>query len=227
LSKKAVRKKAKSSEFSDKRMDEVNLSYLLFQSQDLEMFDEREIEKIRGDIEQKFSDALRVINEETLQLSEFLIEDKKLAKELCRLIRPVLERLDLSFVIPAEAIPIFKKTDRIILNETGHLIFVYEKTKVSSKPLEEYSPKIVLAVFLIIIPELGRSMRSYRKTISMRINFFERMYRELESINRAFATSKENAEESSEEHIEENENKKPFFSKREAAHSNKQTEVGP
>jgi len=207
-------------------MDEVNLSYLLFQSQDLEMLDEREIEKIRGDIEQKFSESLRVINEETLQLSEFLIEDKKLAQELCRLIRPVLKRLDLSFVIPPEAIPIFKKTDQIILNETGHL-FVYEKTKVSSKPLEEYPPEIVLAVFLIIIPELGRSMRSYRKTINIRINFFERMYRELESINRAFATSKENAGVSSGERMEENGIKKSLFEKRETAHSNKQTEVGP
>jgi len=215
LSKKIVRKKAKSSEFSDKRMDEVNLSYLLFQSQNLEMLDETEIEKIRGEIDQKFSEAMRVINEETLQLSEFLIEDKKLAKELCRLIRPILKRLDLSFIIQPEAIPIFKETERIILNEAGHLIFVYEKTKVSSKPLEEYSPEIVLIVFLNIIPELGRSMRSYRKTISMRINFFGKIYRELENINRAFATSKENDEGSPEEHMEE------------TAYSNKQTEIGP
>lgn len=198
MSKKIVRKKAKSSDFSDDRTNEVNLPYLLFQRQDLEMFDEEEIERIRGEIEQKFSDSLRIINEETVHLSEFLIEDKKLAKELCRLIRTVLKRLDLSFVIPPDAIPIFKKTDKIILNETGHLVFVYEKTKVSSKPLEEYSPEIVLAVFLNIIPELGRSMRIYRQTISLRINFFERMYRELESINRAFATSKENAGEESE-----------------------------
>ena len=212
MSKKIVRKKAKSSEFSDKRMDEVNLSYLLFQSQNLEMLDETEIEKIRGEIDQKFSEAMRVINEETLQLSEFLIEDKKLAKELCRLIRPILKRLDLSFIISPEAIPIFKETERIILNEAGHLIFVYEKTKVSSKPLEEYQPEIVLIVFLNIIPELGRSMRSYRKTISMRINFFGKIYRELENINRAFATSKEDA---GEEHMEE------------TAYSNKQTEIGP
>lgn len=203
MEKKIVRKKAKSSDFSDERMNEVNLSYLLFQSQDLEMLDERKIEKIRGVIEQKFSDALKVINEETLQLSEFLVEDKKLAQELCRLVQPILKRLDLSFVIPPDAIPIFKKTDRIILNEAGHLIFVYEKTKVSSKPLEEYSPEIVLAVFLNIIPELGRSMRSYRKKIGMRINFFERMYRELENINRAFTTSKGNAGGSPEEHMEE------------------------
>jgi hypothetical protein len=177
------------------------------------MLSEREIEKIRGEVEQKFSEALKVINEETLQLSEFLIEDKKLARELCRLIRPVLKRLDLSFVIPPEAIPIFKKTDRIILNEAGHLIFVHEKTKVSSKPLEEYPPEIVLTVFLIIIPELGRSMRSYRKTIGMRISFFEKMYRELENVNRAFETSKESEGESLEEH-------------REKARLNEQTEAG-
>ncbi len=186
-------KKAKPSEFSDERMNEVNLSYLLFQSQDLEMLDEKDVEKIRGKLEQRFSNAIRMINEETLQLSEFLIEEKKLAQELCRLIRPILKRLNLSFVIPPEAIPIFKKTDRIILNEAGHLIFVYEKTKVSSKPLEEYPPEIVLTVFLNIIPELGKTMQSYRKKIGMRINFFEKMYRELENINRAFATPKENA----------------------------------
>lgn len=213
MEKKIVRKKAKSSEFLDERRNEVNLSYFLFQSQNLGMLSEREIEKIRGEVEQKFSEALKVINEETLQLSEFLIEDKKLARELCRLIRPVLKRLDLSFVIPPEAIPIFKKTDRIILNEAGHLIFVHEKTKVSSKPLEEYPPEIVLTVFLIIIPELGRSMRSYRKTIGMRISFFEKMYRELENVNRAFETSKESEGESLEEH-------------REKARLNEQTEAG-
>ena len=91
MSKKIVRKKAKSHDFSDDRTNEVNLPYLLFQRQDLEIFDEEEIERIRGEIEQKFSDSLRIINEETVQLSEFLVQDKKLAKELCRLIQPVLK----------------------------------------------------------------------------------------------------------------------------------------
>jgi len=212
LGKKKGVKEAKKGEFPKERMDYEHFYPFLFDSQSLETVDEKEVEKTRVEIEEIFLDSLKAINEDTLQLSEFLIEDKKLAQELCRLLRQVLKYLDLSFVIPTRAIPLFKKTEQIILNEEGHLIFVYEKNKISSKALEEYSPEIILIVLLNIIPKLGKLLRLYRKRVGMRVNFFEKIYRELENVSRVFVTSNQRLEASLRERVEEDGVKKTLFS---------------
>ena len=212
MGKKKGVKEAKKGEFPKERMDYEHFYPFLFDSQSLETVDEKEVEKTRVEIEEIFLDSLKAINEDTLQLSEFLIEDKKLAQELCRLLRQVLKYLDLSFVIPTRAIPLFKKTEQIILNEEGHLIFVYEKNKISSKALEEYSPEIILIVLLNIIPKLGKLLRLYRKRVGMRVNFFEKIYRELENVSRVFVTSNQRLEASLRERVEEDGVKKTLFS---------------
>ena len=212
MGKKRGKKEAKKDEVSKERRDYEQFHPFLFGNRSLETLDEKEVEKAKVEIEEKFLDSLKVINEEILQLSEFLIEDKKLAQELCRLLRQVLKHLNLSFVIPSRAIPIFKKIDQIILNEEGHLIFVYEKSKVDSKALEEYPPEVILAVFLNIIPKLGKLLRLYRKRVGMRVNFFEKIYRELENVSRVFVTSNQRLEASLRERVEEDGVKKTLFS---------------
>jgi len=213
LGKKRGEKEAKEGDFSKEGTDYENFYSFLFGDQSSETLDEKMVEKAKVEIEGKFLDSLKVINEEILQLSEFLIEDKKLAQELCKLIKQVLKHLNLSFVIPARAIPLFKETEQIILNEEGHLIFVHEKNKVSSKALEEYPPEIILIVFLDIIPKLGRLLKLYRKKVGMRVNFFEKIYRELENVNRTFVTSNQRPDEGLEESVEADGVKKVLFSK--------------
>jgi len=213
LGKKRGEKEAKEGDFSEEGTDYENFYSFLFGDQSSETLDEKMVEKAKVEIEGKFLDSLKVINEEILQLSEFLIEDKKLAQELCKLIKQVLKHLNLSFVIPARAIPLFKETEQIILNEEGHLIFVHEKNKVSSRALEEYPPEIILIVFLDIIPKLGRLLKLYRKKVGMRVNFFEKIYRELENVNRTFVTSNQRPDESLEESVEVDGVKKVLFSK--------------
>ncbi|MBE0512586.1 hypothetical protein IBX38_06015 [Candidatus Bathyarchaeota archaeon] len=150
-----------------------------------------EIEKTRTEIEQKFFDFLKVINRETLQLSEFLVEENKLSHELCKLLKNILKRLNASFNIPPEAIPELKETKEIILNAEGHLIIISDKGEVDSKVLEDYPPDVILMVFCSVIPKLGRLVELYRKKISLRVNFFEKTYRELDNLYRAFATSEQ------------------------------------
>ena len=123
MGEKGGKTKAKKGEFSKERREHEHFHPFLFDNRSLEMLDEKEVEEAKVEIEEKFLDSLKVINEEALQLSEFLIEDKKLAKELCRLIKPILKHLNISFPIPSRAIPIPEKSDQIILNEDGHLIF--------------------------------------------------------------------------------------------------------
>ena len=225
MGKKGGKTEAKNGDFSKERMDYEHFHSFLLGNKSLEMLDEKEVEKAKVEIEEKFLDSLKVINEEALQLSEFLIEDKKLAQELCRILRQVLKHLNLSFVIPSRAIPISKEIDQIILNEEGHLIFIYEKNKVDSKALEEYPPEIIFFVFLNVIPKLGKLLRLYRKRVGMRVNFFEKIYRELESVSRVFVTSNQRPEVSLRERVEEDGIKKTLFSSS-GNHKRKQASSG-
>ncbi|MGQ9545295.1 MAG: hypothetical protein ACUVQX_05865, partial [Candidatus Bathycorpusculaceae bacterium] len=144
-----------------------------------EILDEKEIEKAKVEIEQKLQEFLKSISEETLQLSEFLIEEKTLINELCISLKQILKKLNISFNIPPQGIPLKKKVKKVILNEEGHLILVHEKGEVNSAFLAEYPPEIVMAVLWVIIPELAKVIMLYRKKISTRINFFGKLKKEL------------------------------------------------
>jgi len=166
-----------------------------------EILDEKEIEKSKVEIEQKLQELLKTINEETLQLSEFLIEESKLMNELCTSLKQILKKLNVSFNIPPRDIPLRKKVKKVILNEEGHLILVYEKGEVNSALLAEYPPEIVMAVLLVVIPELAKVIMLYRKKISTRVNFFGRIKKELKSIVNAIVGGTEKTSTSSEEQI--------------------------
>jgi hypothetical protein len=147
-----------------------------------------EIEKKRAELEQKLFDFLKVINEGTIRLNESLIEETKLSYEICRILRQILKRLKFSFTIPSEALPWLRKTRQIILNEEGLLIMVYENGDVNSKLLEDYPPSILLTVLEYVIPKLGKLVELYGEKISVRVNFFKRIYQELDNLQRAFET---------------------------------------
>jgi len=174
-------------EHSVASMEEVYLSYPhQLQSEETD----ENFEKTKAEIEQRFNELLTTISEETIQLSEFLIEEKRLIQELCMFLRHILRRLNMTFNIPLKAIPEMQaKAKKIELNKEGHLIIMYEKDKVSSKVLEDYPPEIVLAVIWNVIPELEKSIKAYRKKISERVSIFERIKKELKNIQQVFSSS--------------------------------------
>ncbi|MEM2971991.1 MAG: hypothetical protein QW270_06165 [Candidatus Bathyarchaeia archaeon] len=156
-----------------------------------ETLDEKEIEKSKAEIEQKLQELLKGISEETLQLSEFLMEEKNLVNELCISLKQLLKKLNISFNIPPQNIPFRKKVKKVILNEEGHLILVYEKGEVNSAFLAEYPPEIVMAVLWVIMPELAKAIMLYRKKISTRVNFFGKLKKEFKSVVKAIVGGKE------------------------------------
>jgi hypothetical protein len=156
-----------------------------------ETLDEKEIEKSKVEIEQKLQELLRSINEETLQLSEFLLEENKIMNDLCMSLKLILKRLNVSFNIPPQDIRLRKRVKKVILNEEGHLILVYEKGDVHSAFLAEYPPEIVMAVLLIVMPEMAKVIMLYRKKISTRVNFFERIKKELKGAVKAIIGGRE------------------------------------
>jgi len=162
-----------------------------------EILDEEEIEKSKVEIEQKLQELLKSINEETLQLSEFLMEENNLMNELCTSLKYILKKLNVSFNIPPQDMPLRKKIKKVILNEEGHLILVHEKGEVSSAFLAEYPPEIVMAVLWTAMPELAKVITLYRKKISTRVNFFGKLRKELKSIVKAIVGTKEDSQGSS------------------------------
>jgi hypothetical protein len=166
-----------------------------------EVLDEKEIEKSKVELEQKLQELLKSISEETLQLSEFLIEESKLANELCVSLKQILKKLNISFNIPPQDVPLRKKIKKVILNEEGHLILVHEKGEVNSAFLAEYPPEIVMAVLWIIMPELAKVVMLYRKKISTRVNFFGKVKKELKSVVKAIAGKEDTADGESEEPV--------------------------
>ena len=147
-------------------------------------------EKNKADIEKRFNQLLNTISEETIQLSEFLLEEKNLVRELCVLLRNVLKRLNMTFDIPLKAVPQMQpQAKRIMLNSEGHLIAMYDKDMVDSRVLEEYPPEIVLAVIWIVIPQLEKSMKAYRKRIGDRVGIFEMIRKQLKNIDKVFSSS--------------------------------------
>jgi len=144
-----------------------------------------------GEMEQKFDDLLRVVKEETLQLSEFLIEEKRLVQELCLLLKLTLRQLNASFHLSPKMISFPEKVNHVILNEEGHLILIDEKGGVNSKALEDYSPEIILNVLWVVLPELSETIVNYRKRISFRVNVFEKISHEFRNLNKMFTRTRE------------------------------------
>lgn len=143
----------------------------------------------------QMQESLRIINEETLQLREFLLQERICIRELCVLLKQVLKQLNMSFNLPANVFPQTKKPQRIILNDEAHLIFVNNKNEVKSKALEDYPPQVILNVASFIIPELSRSLTSYRKKISSRIGLFDMINHELRNLRNILANRPKKLEE--------------------------------
>jgi len=150
-----------------------------------------ETERNLSEMEQKFEELLKVIREETLQLSEFLIEEKRLIHEVYVLLKLTLRQLNASFRISAKMIPLSERSKHAVLNEEGHLILINDKGEVSSKALEDYPPEVTLNVLWVVLPELSEMIVSYRKRISFRVNVFEKISREFKNLHKIFLRRQE------------------------------------
>jgi hypothetical protein len=142
----------------------------------------------------KMEESLKILSEETLQLSEFLWQEEKLTKELCVLLKLVLRQLGVSFNLPSNFLPHSGDLRRTTLNDEAHLILINDQNEVTSKALEDYPAHVIFNVVSFVIPELGKSLTAYRKRISMRLGFFDRVNQELRNLRNIFASSPKVAE---------------------------------
>jgi hypothetical protein len=141
------------------------------------------------EIEGKFQEFLKAINEETSQLAQFLVKERELMKELCTLLAQILKNLKISYSIPSEYLTsLGEETKQIRLDKNGHLTIIRNDGKVESRPLEEHSPDVILKVLLVVTPELERMITAYRRSVSRRVTMLEKIRHELKSMHEAFAS---------------------------------------
>jgi hypothetical protein len=140
-------------------------------------------------------EALRNLNEEALQLSELLDHEEKLIKELCTLLRQVLGQLKISFTIQANVVPQPWGASRMYLNAEAHVISINDKNEVTSRALEHYPPHVIFNIVTFVLPELSKSLTSYRQKISSRIDLFDRINQELKNLSKIFGNSPRKSEE--------------------------------
>jgi len=163
------------------------LSYLTQLQDEEEAEKNKEIEEKNEDIERRFNELLEEITKETLQVSEFLREAKKLTDELCGLLTQILKQLKISFNIPPKYIPKLGEAKQVRLDAEGHLIITGDHNQVKKKFLGEYSSDVVLTVIWLIVPELNKAIKDYRKKMTRRINLLEKIKHELKNMQKALS----------------------------------------
>ena len=157
------------------------------QSQKKETEESEEIEDKHGEAENKLNELLRAVSNEASQLTQFLAEEKKLSNELCNLLTQILKRLKITFNIPPAYLAKIDDAKHIKLNTEGHLIVVRNGNKIDSKLLRDYSPDVILAVMLAMVPEIEKAIKTHRKNISQRVSILEKIKHELKSLQKAFS----------------------------------------
>ncbi|HKZ93616.1 MAG TPA: hypothetical protein VJ249_03410 [Candidatus Bathyarchaeia archaeon] len=145
----------------------------------------------------QMQESLKVLSEETLQLSELIWHESKLTREFCALLKQVLRQLNMSFNLPVSIFPHGQKLQQVILNPEAHLILINDKNEVESKALDDCSPDIVFNLVSFIIPELSKSLTLYRQKVSVRIELFDRVNRELRNLRNMSENHSDKQEEGS------------------------------
>lgn len=147
-----------------------------------------------ADIEQKLQEFLSVVNEESTQLSKFLADESKLVDEVCMALVTVIKRLGISFNIHPLDIPFRREVKKAVLNKDGKLVLTYDKDESHSAFLAEYPPEIIMAVLWVVIPELARAITTYRKKLSTRASFLEKVKKELRAVAKVIETEEAKTE---------------------------------
>ena len=148
-------------------------------SQPLVLAETAETSRILND---QIQESLKVLSEETLQLSELIWQEAKLTKEFCAVLKQVLKQLKISFNLPVNILAQGQRIQQAILNSEAHLILINDKNEVESKALEDYPPDVISNLISHIVPELSKSLTLYRQKIAMRIDLFDRVNRELRNL---------------------------------------------
>ena len=148
-------------------------------------------------LNEQMQESLKILSEETLQLSELIWQEAKLTREFCAVLKQVLRHLKISFNLPVNVFSQGQKLQQAILNPEAHLILINDKNEVESKALEDYPPDVIFNSVSFIVPELSRSLTLYRQKIAMRIDLFDKVNRELRNLRNMSENCSDKKEEGS------------------------------
>jgi hypothetical protein len=140
------------------------------------------------DPEAEISRSLKLIQEESLQISELATIERNYTQELCSMVRNVLEPLHKSIQISPDLLSTEKgvKVNAAVLTAESLVVVTQADGMVSSKPLESYPTDVVIQVVTEAIPRLGDAMQIHRQRLSGRVSLLERLTREFRKLSSAF-----------------------------------------
>lgn len=161
--------------------------------------DEKKAPNSEDEKEEKLQEFLKIVNDESAQLSKFLTDEDKLTSDVCMALVMVLKKLHISFNIPPQDVPSRKNIKKVVLNEDGQLTITYEKDEKRTAFLAEYPPEIITAILWIVIPELAKAIAVYRQKLSTRANFFEKVKKELKTAAKAIEANEAKKEQNKEQ----------------------------
>lgn len=134
-----------------------------------------------GKNEQKLTEILQSMNNETSLLNQAITEESRIIEDVCVSLKEVTMKLGVSFNIPPQDVPTNKGTKKAILDEQCKLTFTYGNEEKQTAFLAEYPPQTVMAVLWDAIPELAKAVSIYRKRMNARASFFTKAKQELKA----------------------------------------------
>jgi hypothetical protein len=148
---------------------------------------EQEVQDFSADPEAEISRSLKLIQEESLQISELATIERNYTQELCAMVRNVLEPMHKSIQISPDLLSTNGvKVNAAVLTAESLVVVTQADGMVSSKPLETYPTDTVIQVITEDIPRLGDAMQIHRQRLSGRVSLLERLTREFRKLSSAF-----------------------------------------
>ena len=133
--------------------------------------------------EARLLEILKAMSAETVELSGYLAREKELTEDLCETLYEILAHLKISFTVPKEKVVKFNSALKIELDQEAQLVIFWPDNKVDTKPLKNYTPDVVLAVFWAILPELGKAVRTSIELVKRRISVLEKIRKQMKSFH--------------------------------------------
>ncbi len=159
------------------------------------------------DASTSFVDELRDIQGEYLMLSELYEKEKSYGRKLAETMRLLQYEVDVTIPINKDYL-----TDGMtplreaFLASEAVVITIDEEGNKSSRPLERFTPEVILSIIQDCTPELKRLITERRRSAVLKVNSLEKVLRELRKAQATFKQSRtdEMAEEELQEEEEDN-----------------------
>jgi hypothetical protein len=144
-----------------------------------------------------FVDSLREIQGEYIMLGELYEKQKSYGQRLSDMMKSL--QFEVDTVIPIRPEAVGKQCKSAFLVSEGVVVMTEGNGSVSSKPLYNLPPEVIISVIQECTPELQRLLAEKRRNESNKVKSMERVLKELKKAQTTFKQTKRDEADSEEE----------------------------